>query len=184
MTVRGLSAFCLLLALTCAFAGCVLLAPRPIEPMDRWQRTLTSGPFSLLLPPSLEKQDVRGIDSIVGEYSSRRASLSFDYGLYSDRFEFRGQENYSDSLVSLDDKPARLVRYSEVVEGERSYVSAIHIPSLFFGPLGEETLSVWVDCPIQSDCHVLERALLSIDIDDDALEQRAALLNEQRTTDN
>ncbi|MEL7168746.1 MAG: hypothetical protein AAFX41_14690 [Bacteroidota bacterium] len=84
----------------------------------------------------------------------------------------------------MDDKPARLVRYSEVVEGERSYVSAIHIPDLFFGPHGEESLSVWVDCPIQPDCRVMERTLLSIDVDDEALAHRAALLNEQRTTDN
>jgi len=50
---------------------------------DNWQ-IVDAGPFSLRLPPEYRREQVQGIDSLVGRWeSSPRHLVAFDWGPYS-----------------------------------------------------------------------------------------------------
>lgn len=80
--------------------------PTPIA----WTR-VDEGKFSFEIPTDMRKEDVQGIDSLVGRYNSETLFLAYDYGFYGsdctkeqgDEAERRGQE------TTIDGNEARMI---------------------------------------------------------------------------
>lgn len=62
----------------CEENRCVELPPSPLP--RRWQRYTYRNYFSFFGPPNAQKQEVMGEDSEVGEWTTPKYSIEFDYG--------------------------------------------------------------------------------------------------------
>src|SRR5262245_23465567 len=82
-------------------------SPQPIIP-NGWKR-LELDDFSFYIPPDLEDQKARGIDSAVWEFRNHAMSLSIDYGMYSNDLEFyKDQPDYHAEWLRIDGKKAKV----------------------------------------------------------------------------
>ena len=105
-------------------------SPDPAKPGPGWKRVDADGLFFLSLPEDMKKQDVRGIDSSVGEYRNGRMVVSFDYGIYSNPLEsYSDKPEYKESLKNIGGKKAKIVYFSNTrADSKYKYFSAVHFP--------------------------------------------------------
>src|SRR5262245_12821922 len=104
----------------------------PTKPGPGWKRVDADGLFFLSLPEDMKKQNVRGIDSSVGEYRNVRMVVSFDYGIYSNPLEsYSGRPEYKESLKNIGGKKAKIVVFSNTrADSKYKYYSAVHFPEV------------------------------------------------------
>jgi hypothetical protein len=135
--------FCLALLLGCHTAhkseisaspgaGIPKQNPDPTNPGPGWKRVDADGLFFLSLPVDMKKQDVRGIDSSVGEYRNGRMVVSFDYGNYSNRLEsYSDKPEYKENLKNIGGKKAKIVFFLNTgADSKYKYYSAVHFPEV------------------------------------------------------
>ena len=91
------------------------------------------GPFSLLLPTDMRKEEVQGIDSYVGKYTRNEMQLSFDYGWYSNAQNYYcDQPEYQESQIQLSGKPARIISFkndNQVIGNDYRYIAGLYVPN-------------------------------------------------------
>src|SRR5262245_15224013 len=81
--------------------------PDPARLSQDWKRVDVDGLFFLSLPADMKKQNVRGIDSSVGEYRNERMKVYFDYGIYSNDLEsFSDKPDYKEDLKQIGGRKA------------------------------------------------------------------------------
>ena len=73
-----------------------------------WKLFQASTNFSFWGPPDLKEENVRGIDSYVGQFVSPKMTLTFDYGMYSNPLN---DPKYKREATTVDGKDAFLVRW-------------------------------------------------------------------------
>lgn len=100
----------------------------PTKPGPGWKRVDADGLFFLSLPEDMKKQNVRGVDSSVGQYRNGRMVVSFDYGIYSNPLEsYSDKPGYKETLKSIDGKKAKIVFFSNTRRDSKyKYYSAVH----------------------------------------------------------
>ena len=118
--------------LAAAVAVWTCSAQSPATPEDRaapsanWRRVELTD-FSVDLPRSMKERKVRGVDSLVWEYSGGGSRLAIDYGMHSnDLRSMAGTPGAHAEWVSIDGQRANVVTS---LSG-RSYVAAVHFPDL------------------------------------------------------
>ena len=88
-----------------------------------WEMIKADNYFRFRAPSDLQKQDVQGVDSLVGEFVSPTLTLSFDYGAYSDPLDREGFEGF---WTTIDGRRARIARNEELI--------GVHFPDVNGGP--------------------------------------------------
>jgi len=90
-----------------------------------------------------------GIDSFVGEYKGDSISLSFDYGLYSNRLENNGQSGYVARKERIGGKDAKIASFQERYTGNPfEHAIGVHFPHV----AGKEIrLTVFATCKTTND---------------------------------
>jgi len=135
--------FCLAILLCChtaqksetsasPVAGMPKQNPDPTNPGPGWKRVDADGLFFLSLPEDMKKQNVRGIDSSVGQYRNGRMVVSFDYGIYSNPLEsYSDKPDYKENLKNIGGKKAKIVFFSNTrADSKYKYYSAVHFPEV------------------------------------------------------
>ena len=114
---------------------------------QRWERVEVTGAFSFLVPAGLEKQNVRGIDSEIGEYRSNQLRVSFDFGLFSDNLvAYSGMPEYKEMTTEIDGKKAKIVFFTRDNPGsEYKYFAAAHFPAVKNSDGTENKLTITVE---------------------------------------
>jgi hypothetical protein len=104
----------------------------PTKPGPGWKRVDADGLFFLSLPEDMKKQEVRGIDSSVGQYRNGRMMVSFDYGIYSNPLEsYSDKPDYKENLKNIGGKKAKIVFFSNTrADSKYKYYSAVHFPEV------------------------------------------------------
>lgn len=110
------------------------LSQEPLSCADIEWRHEELGPFTLLLPIDMIKEDVQGIDSFVGKYNREGMALSFDYGWYSGPLSgYCRLPDFREFEVELSGKPASTVfaRYeNEDPNDGFAYFAGLHVPDV------------------------------------------------------
>lgn len=89
--LRKISLALLVSALAALFLSCQKQTAAPLAAVadvpKEWQKIETDY-FSFSIPPTMKKNDVRGIDSQVMQFENDEITLDLDYGMYSTSAEF------------------------------------------------------------------------------------------------
>ena len=130
-----------------------------------WQAYSTQM-FSFQGPPGLQKQNVHGIGSYLGQFKAPGIDLNFDYGPYADPLEDskRNQEGYSVQFTKVDGRNARIVSYADNKASDGlQYCAGIH-----FAGTGDRDnkLTVIVRCKGKEDLARLHQLLRTIRLGD------------------
>jgi len=88
-----------------------------------WETIQATNSFSFRAPPDLKETDVKGIDSLVGEFVSPTLTLLFDHGAYSDPLDGEGFDGF---WTTIDGRRARIARNEELI--------GVHFPDVNGGP--------------------------------------------------
>jgi hypothetical protein len=95
--------------------------------------------FSFYAPKTLKKQEVRGIDSFVGEYRSDNLTVKFDYGWYGNTAGNCPQP----VSATVYGKAAKICLYENAeIDKDKKYVTAIVFANL--DARGQTKLTFWV----------------------------------------
>src|SRR5436853_599304 len=84
MRQKLLPAFLILIAVS--FCGCVRPKATGSPEGIKLGQIFDAGQFRMRLAPGMQRVEVHGIDSKVGEFKSSDIVLGFDYGMYSNNF--------------------------------------------------------------------------------------------------
>lgn len=124
-----------ILLATLLMIGCEPAALVAKPPPANWQTiqgataAQATTPFRLRAPADLKKQDVQGIDSLMGQYQSPTMKLTYDYGWYSDPLDGEGLDGY---WTTINGQRARIA-------SKKDYIG-VHFPDID----GQVKLTVWV----------------------------------------
>lgn len=80
-------------------------------------KVLDLGEFQLTVPEDWRAFPLQGIDSQVGGLTNGRDSLVYDYGWYSYRLDQETSATHDRLTLTLDDRPALLVRPKQMGQG-------------------------------------------------------------------
>jgi hypothetical protein len=116
---------------------------KPAVPND-WE-VRDGAKFTFRAPADLKEDKVRGIDSLVGQWSSPSIKITSDYGWFSDPLDHNYRPKYTRTPVVVGGKKAFLVTY-EVPEKLKTPPFAIGV--YFPDPTGDgrTRLSVYAQC--------------------------------------
>jgi hypothetical protein len=85
--------------------------------------TIDEGPFTFKVLGNWHKDEIQGIDSLVGRYTQNGKSIFFDYGWYSNSLDnLKDNDLYNEESIMIDGHEAKLV-----TSWDRIYVTAVHI---------------------------------------------------------
>lgn len=134
-------------------------APDPSElvvPAD-WPLIDSGCGFLLRAPLELVRQEVRGVDSCVGELRSGALRLSYDHGGYSDPLHYEDRPGYREEAVRIGSRDAKVIAFSPTdVSG--AYVTAAH-----FADLGRGVrLTLWTEARDEATAALARRILYSV----------------------
>lgn len=79
----------------------------PFDGASEW-RSVSAGPFSVMLPPGWRHAPGQGIDSLVGAFTGDGITLLFDYGLYSDPLAYDDDPTYDVRRESIAGREAKV----------------------------------------------------------------------------
>jgi hypothetical protein len=115
-----------------ALWGCSSTATGPDMTVPaEWQLVESNCDFLFLVPGEMQKQDVTGIDSCVGQYKGAGMELSYDYGGYSDPLDDYGDSaEYKEESVVINGLQAKLISLRHLEGGELPYFTAAHFPNV------------------------------------------------------
>lgn len=155
---------------TAAAAGSALQAA--VSPSSDWvRRTLSAGwrdvpPYSLLLPPELERVNVQGIDSDVAWLSAPGIDLHFDYGMYGGIGSCGKGWTCTAGETTIAGKAARTLAGERAQPDERGFRSfyslEIVVKPLASGPFGID-LNAHAQCATPAHCERAAAALRTIE---------------------
>lgn len=141
-------------------------SPRAAESASAadWPTVRMSGPYTVALPPGLERVPARGIDSLVDVFAGPGLWLTFDYGAMA--CGVSGQSGRRVSTLVADGRPVAIERYADRAEDGRSVErleARMHGTDL---PLGRaagtayrECLTIHAECAAARDCDVAEQVV-------------------------
>jgi hypothetical protein len=161
--------FPLLLA-ACAAGSAVspTTSPRSIESgaVADWPAVRMSGPYSVKLPPGLERVPGTGIDSLVDRYAGPGLRLTFDYGAMA--CGISGQGGRHMSTLTVDGRRVAVERYAERAENGRGVArleARMHgtdLPPGSAAGTSRECLTIHAECAAARDCDVAERVVSTV----------------------
>ena len=142
-------------------------ASPPVDTRGWVRRTLSAGwrdvpPYSLLLPPELERVNMQGIDSDTACFMAPGLDVHFDYGMYGGLGSCEQGWQCTAGGTTIAGKPARTLAGERAQPDERGlrsfYSMEIEVKPLFNGPMGLD-LTAHAHCATAAHC---ERAAAAI----------------------
>ncbi len=132
-----------------------------------WRTVRMSGPYTVKLPPGLERVPGTGIDSLVDAHASPTLRLTFDYGAMA--CGISGQSGRRASTLIVDDRPVSIERYADRTEDGRRVErleARMHGTDLPRGSAAgaayRECLTVHAECADTRDCDVAEHVVSTV----------------------
>ena len=132
-----------------------------------WRTVRMSGPYTVQLPPGLERVPATGIDSLVDAYAGPGLRLTFDYGAMA--CGISGQSGRRLSTLIVDDRRVAIERYADRAEDGRSVErleARMHgtdlPPGSAAGTSYRECLTVHAECAAARDCDVAEHIVATV----------------------
>jgi len=127
---------------------------------DEWTLADSSCDFLFLVPAEMQKKDVTGIDSCVGQYQGAGMELSYDYGGYSDPLnEYGDSDEYKEESVVIDGFQAKLISLRRLDSVELPYFTAAHFP--YVGKAGIK-LTMAMSCAGPAEVDTAQQILRTI----------------------
>lgn len=134
-----------------------------------WRRVQGPGPFSLALPPTLERDaDVIGIDPGSVRFRGLSLAVGVSYNQYARPAANAGEAEFLTESLRVDQRPAEFWFYRNPTGSEFAYHSGVYIPvavprSAPGRPTPERIgLVVSADCKTRADCAVARRIFESV----------------------
>jgi hypothetical protein len=116
--------------------------------------------FEFQVPPDMEKVQVQGKDSYVGQYRNGSIELNFDYGRYSDPLnQLPKRFHLSEATVTIHGHKAKIVSY---MESKSKYIMAVHFPRVGRPNRGGSTLTMYSFCKAVNDYDAVKEIFNSI----------------------
>ncbi len=140
-----------------------------------WIAFDADGKFTFMGPPSLEQQEITGIDSFVGYYHAESIDVVFDYGRYSPEVACSRYVEYITCRLTeseIDGRAARvLIGTRQLPPSLRSYFGGpilystqLRIDEVAEDPYGKIDLFFRADSPEMSDTTWLKMIIYSVKI--------------------
>lgn len=116
--------------------------PSEIAPPEDWRKVELKD-FSFYIPPDLIERKVRGTDSEVWLFRSKRISLTIDYGAYAGECASLDRPGYREEKAAVDGRAAKICAYrrsdeydATYPEKDREYFAAISFLDVWGGDSG------------------------------------------------
>lgn len=137
------------------FLGMAFLLVTTARGEYEWKK-FDAGPFSFSAPSSFKKTEMKGVDSIVGEYVANGINLTFDYGLYCADFEDWPEVPKLESL-KVDGRAARIATWKRKPGGNFQFATTIIIHVI-----GKMKLSMEASCKAEEETAMARKIFESI----------------------
>lgn len=151
------------LLLLCSGIGACASALRPPDPS--WPRVQGEGPYTIAIPPELQRTSAAGVDSDVAEWRGSSLRISLHYTVYGSGLGDRsGAER---GRLVVDGRTGRWMLYRR--QGEEAEASLPYVFTAFFPRIaraawtdGWYSLVIAAECGTEQDCEIARRIIESI----------------------